>query len=245
MLKHYNKDTTGTTNKASETNVNKSESNILSSVEINPAGPAKKSVILLHGLGADGHDFAPLVQQLGLPDRLSTRFVLPHADIRPVTINQGYKMRAWYDITGHDFHQKADEMGIQTSIEAIKKLIDKEKTMGIPSDQIVLAGFSQGALIALRTGLSLNQRIGGIIALSGYLPEPEAALIQSSTANKQTPIFIGHGTADFVVPYVLGEAMFSVLRHAAYPVEMHTYKDMAHNVCPEEIRDISLWIDKI
>ena len=216
----------------------------LSSVQINPAEKADKCVIWLHGLGADGNDFAPIVPELHLPSRYKVRFVLPHAPVMPVTINQGYEMRAWFDIYHADISAKIDNPGIEQSVASINTLIEHEEAQGISADNIILAGFSQGAVIALITGLLYPKPLAGIIALSGLLPHAETVVKQGSVSNRNIPIFIGHGSQDQIVPERLGRAAYEVLLQAAYPAEWHGYH-MAHSVCTEEIHDISHWIQKI
>lgn len=212
-------------------------------IEIYPDSPVKKSVIWLHGLGADGHDFVPIVPELQLPDALGVRFLFPHAPVMPVTINQGYRMRAWFDIYDAAIAGKIDEAGIKRSIRTVEALILREIERGIPAESIMLAGFSQGAVIALLTGLHHDMPLSGIIALSGYLPHAETILAHAHSANSETPIFIAHGTEDAVVPYMLGEATYLALKKANYPASLHTYA-MPHSVCPDEIADISQWMQQ-
>jgi phospholipase/carboxylesterase len=209
----------------------------LSCIELNPKTPPQASVIWLHGLGADGHDFAPIVDELNLSEELGLRFIFPHAPFRAVTINQGYTMRAWYDIRAINIDREIDEVGMNESLEATKELIAKEIHRGIPENKIILAGFSQGAVIALLTGLSYPHNLGGVIALSGYLPEIP------TKHNAQTPIFLAHGTEDPVVPYTLGLGAGDRLKRAGCNVDWHSYP-MGHSVCREEIVDIKGWIEK-
>lgn len=213
-------------------------------VEINPSVAAEKTIIWMHGLGADGNDFAPIVPELNLPDQLKIRFVFPHAPSIPVTVNGGYVMPAWFDITGSDLAKKADEEGISRSVSQIQKLIENENQRGISSDNIILAGFSQGAVIALNTGMTFHQKLGGIIALSGLLPNPDTIITDAQAINRDTPIFLAHGTQDMMVPIMLGEAAHQLLLNEGYHINWHTYP-MAHGVCPDEIRDISQWIQNI
>lgn len=219
---------------------NESDQESLSCVKIDPKSTATHVVIWLHGLGADGHDFAPIVPELGLSD-LAVRFLFPHAPIMPVTINQGYEMRAWYDITGQSIAAKIDVDGITKSVASIHELIDIQRKAGIPSKHILLAGFSQGALISLAAGLSYPHTLGGIIGLSGYLP---GNCMKLANAQQNTPIFLAHGTQDSVVPYVLGEATRDLLRQTSNPLEWHAYP-MAHSVCAEEILDIGKWMREV
>jgi len=216
----------------------------VSCIEIEPQQTAQKSVIWLHGLGADGSDFVPIVPELKLPASMNIRFIFPHAPTIPVTINNGYEMRAWYDILGLNRESQVDIRGINQSVAIIEKLIKKETARGIPSQHIVLAGFSQGAVMALSTGLRFNERLGGILALSGYLPLAEQTLTDANIANRQTPIFIAHGTEDMVVPHAYGKAAYMALKQANYPVSWHSYA-MPHSVCAEEILDISKWLTDI
>ena len=203
-------------------------------------GPAPKfAVIWLHGLGADGNDFAPIVPELVASDWPAIRFVFPHAPRRPVTINGGISMRAWYDITGMEIAQKQDEKGIRASIGQVEALIERER--GIPPSRILLAGFSQGAAMALSAGLRHAQRLAGIIALSGYLPLEQQLEAERSPANADIPIFVGHGTFDPVVPQTLGMLGRDYLRSLGYAPEWHSYA-MAHQVCAEEISDLRQWI---
>lgn len=216
----------------------------LTTVDIHPAKNAEKCVIWMHGLGADGNDFAPIVPELHLPPHLHVKFVFPHAPIMPITINNGYEMRAWFDIAHNGINADIDHAGISQSVAAINTLIQHETANGIASENIMLAGFSQGAVIALMTGIRFPTRLAGIIALSGLLPHADEAIKQGSAANRDIPIFIGHGTQDQMVPAALGQSAYNTLKHASYPAEWHTYP-MAHSVCPEEIRDISQWMQKI
>jgi len=200
-------------------------------------------VIWLHGLGADGHDFEPVVPQLGLPRDLAVRFVFPHAPAIPVTINNGYIMPAWYDIRQADFGVNHDRAGIQNSARSIQMLIDSEEMHGIKSDRIILAGFSQGAAMALHAGLRQAERLAGIIALSGYLPLADEQQEWTDTACA-TPIFMAHGVHDPVVPFGLGDASRRRLEGLGYRVTWHSFA-MEHQVCGEEIRHIGQWIRSI
>ncbi len=213
----------------------------LTSIEVNPPSTIKHSVIWLHGLGADGNDFVPIVKELHLPDALGVRFVFPHAPIIPITINNGYEMRAWYNISQPDLHDRIDKAGIQQSVSAVHQLIQHEMERGLSATNIILAGFSQGAAIALSTGLCYPQKLGGLIALSGYLPLMEDVLQNATAVNRQTPIFIAHGMEDFLVPEVLSKKVVAALEQAGYPVSSHSYA-MQHTVCLEEVNDISAWM---
>lgn len=199
------------------------------------------SVIWMHGLGADGHDFADIVPQLQLPDTLPVRFIFPHAPFRPITINQGFKMRAWYDIVSLRDLEQEDRIGIQNSQRHIEQLIAQEKRAGIPASRIVLAGFSQGGALALYTGLHYPESLAGMMGLSTYLPLAQELSAVCRAAHPKTPIFLAHGTQDAMVSPDLGEKTRKVLQQAGYPVEWHTYP-MAHQVCASEIQDIRKWL---
>lgn len=213
----------------------------LSYIEVNPPSAIRACIIWLHGLGATSHDFAPIVQELQLPAALGVRFVFPQAPIIPVTINSGFEMPAWYDITAREIDAIVDKPGIMRSVEQVQALIESEVARGIPISNIVLAGFSQGAAMALTVGLNYDQTIGGIIALSGYLPLMADTLQNITEASRQTPIFIAHGTEDVMVPYALGKATYVNLRKANCNVSWHSYT-MAHSVCAPEVADISSWL---
>src|SRR3990167_1663537 len=213
---------------------------MLSAVEIESGQTIKKSIIWLHGLGADGHDFVPITKELQLPSTLAIRFIFPHAPLIPVTINNGYVMRAWYDVTSLTNISHIDKPRIIASISSIESLIEKEVSRGLQSNDIFLAGFSQGAVIALTAGLRFQKPLAGIIALSGYFPLAEETLSLAS-ANTHLPIFLAHGTEDPVVPFILGEMAYQQLVKANYPVDWHSYP-MPHSVCAAEIKDISQWI---
>ncbi|MEJ2172309.1 MAG: alpha/beta hydrolase [Woeseiaceae bacterium] len=203
------------------------------------------SVIWLHGLGADGHDFEPVVPELRLPDTLPLRFVFPHAPVRPVTLNGGMSMRAWYDILSLDRGGPVDVDGIRDSAGILTALIKREQERGIEPARIVVAGFSQGGAIALYTGLRHPERLGGLMALSTYLPMPEtfqAEVVERATPdNRDMPIFMAHGTFDPVLPMQLGSSSAELLRGYGYSIEWHDYP-MAHSVCPQEINDIRAWL---
>ncbi len=213
----------------------------LPAVELETAANPQHSVIWLHGLGADGNDFAPLVPELVAKDWPALRFVFPHAPVRPVTINNGMSMRAWYDIAGFDLHSRQDEAGVRASIREVETLIAREHDRGVPSERIVLAGFSQGGAVALAAGLCHAQRLAGIVALSTYLPIAETVTGERHVANAATPIFWGHGTADPVVAMQRGIDSRNLLQSLDYTVDWHTYP-MAHAVCAEEIADLRRWL---
>jgi len=207
-------------------------------VEIETAPNPRHAVIWLHGLGADGHDFEPIVPQLVRPGWPPLRFVFPHAPVRPISLNGGLPMRAWYDIAGFDLAQRQDEAGIRVSIASVESLIARETGRGVPIANIVLAGFSQGGAIALAAGLRHTRKLAAIIALSTYLPIAETTANERDDANAATPIFMGHGAFDPVVPQYLGERSRDHLREWGYHVDWHSYP-MAHQVCPQEIADLA------
>ena len=208
-------------------------------------GPAPThSVIWLHGLGADGHDFAPIVPELRLPAGKAVRFVFPHATIQPVTINGGMAMRSWYDILTPQLVKREDETGIRASEQAILALIARENTRGVPSANIVLAGFSQGCAMTLHTGIRAPFKLAGLMGLSGYLPLGDLAQAEHQTANLNTPIFLAHGTYDPVVAPERAEISRARLQELGYNVQWHTYP-MPHSVCPEEIADISQFLQSV
>jgi phospholipase/carboxylesterase len=199
------------------------------------------SVLWLHGLGADGHDFAPIVPELVRRDWPALRFVFPHAPVRAVTINGGARMRAWYDILDMNLANRADESGVDASVRQVEALIAREEARGIPASRILLAGFSQGGAIALACALRRASPLGGVIALSTYLPMPQRLVGEATPAARGQPVFMAHGQYDPVVPYVGGEASARLLRDLGLPVDWHAYP-MAHQVCGEEIRDLGDWI---
>lgn len=202
------------------------------------------SIIWLHGLGADGNDFAPIVPELVGPEWPAVRFVFPHAEVMPVTINGGARMRAWYDIVGFNFERmQEDEQGTRRSVAHVEALIAHETQQGIASRRIFLAGFSQGGAIALACGLRYAQPLAGIVALSTYLPLREKTAAELNQANRKTPLWFGHGKADPVVPHALGKLSKDTLAAQGYDVAWHEYP-MPHSVCAEEIRDLSVWLGK-
>ena len=210
-------------------------------VVLHPGTTATSAVIWLHGLGADGFDFVPIVSELRLPPALSTRFIFPHAAPRPVTINNGFVMRAWYDITGFGPDRAEDDVGIRESDGVVRKYIEQQIAQGIPAGKIVIAGFSQGGAIAFQTGLRYPQRLAGIMALSTYLPLRGSLANEASAMNRDVPILMCHGTHDGVVPPSLGEASRDILLSLGYRVDWRSYP-MAHQVCLEEVMDISKWL---
>ncbi len=217
---------------------------LLPRIEIESAPQPTASVIWLHGLGADGNDFANLVPELDLTGCRPIRFVFPHAPTLPVTINGGYVMPAWYDIRGADLISRQDVEGIQKSAQAIAALIENEISRGVAAENIVLAGFSQGCAMALHTGLRFPYRLAGIMALSGYLPLAESLPVERDMANADTPIFMAHGSQDPVVIPARGEASRDLLVGLAYHVQWHSYP-MPHSVHPREVADISAFLKTV
>jgi phospholipase/carboxylesterase len=216
---------------------------LLSSVEIEPAREADAAVIWLHGLGADGHDFEPIVPSLGLDARCAVRFVFPHAPRRAVTINGGLIMRAWYDIRSLSLRREVDERGVRESNEQVVELIRRENARGVRTERIVLAGFSQGGAIALHVGLRHPERLAGILALSCYLVDDEALERERSEAARAIPIFQAHGTFDPMVPLAAGEAARDRLRELGWEPDWRTYP-MGHEVHPQEVRDIGAALER-
>lgn len=214
---------------------------LLPSVEHETAAMPCHTILWLHGLGADGHDFAPIVPELVAQDWPALRFVFPHAPVQPVSINGGTPMRAWYDIHGFDARARQDEAGIRNAIAAVEALIAREHARGVPSERIVLAGFSQGGAVALAAGLRHRQRLAGIVALSTYLPIAGTLAAERSAANAAVPIFWGHGSADPVVLLQRGLDSRLLLEELGYAVDWHTYP-MPHSVCAEEIGDLRHWL---
>ena len=213
-------------------------------IVVDARGDADASVIWLHGLGADAHDFEPLVPELGDELRERVRFVFPNAPHQPVTINNGMVMRAWYDISEADLARRPDEKGVRASGKILAELVDAEVDGGIDSRRVVVAGFSQGGAIALHTGLRYPKRLAGILALSTYLPLHEATRKEAGEANRGIPIFMAHGSQDPVIPLSTSEASRAFLASLGYAVEVHTYP-MPHSVCGEEVRDIDNWLSRI
>jgi len=209
----------------------------LETVELEPSSTAQAAVVWMHGLGADGHDFESLVPELQLPPSLAVRFVFPHAPVRPVTINGGHRMRAWYDVAGFDRRAAQDERGIRESAEAIGALVARERERGIAASRILVAGFSQGGAMALFTALRWPERLGAILALSTYLPLADTLRDELHPANAGVPIFMAHGQLDAVLPQSLGEASRDALRVLGCTVDWHSYP-MPHSVCLEEIADL-------
>ena len=202
------------------------------------------AIIILHGLGADGNDFVPIAKELDLDAVGPVRFVFPHGPTRPVTINGGHVMRAWYDILGSDIARVEDEAGLRASQALVEELIASEKARGIPASRIVLAGFSQGCAMTFMSGLRHPERLAGLLGLSGYLPLAASTGAERSAANADVPVFQAHGSGDQVIPIARAIASRDALTALGYAVEWHAYP-MAHSVCAEEIADINGWLLKV
>jgi len=214
----------------------------LKAIEIETAPNPTASIVILHGLGADGNDFVPIARELDLRSAGPVRFVFPDAPTRPVTINGGYVMRAWYDIFGFDSQQlREDEAGLRESQALVEGLIAKEKSRGVPARRIVLAGFSQGCAMTLMTGLRHDERLAGLVGLSGYMPLAAKAEAERHIANKDVPIFLAHGTQDPVIPIARARASRDALVAMGHAVDWHEYA-MPHSVCAEEIGDLQGWL---
>ena len=216
---------------------------LLDCVEVEPEAEANAAIIWLHGLGADGHDFPPIVPELGLPNGHGVRFVFPHAEPMPVTVNGGMVMPAWYDILGMDFERRVDEAGVRASAARIEHLVDRERKRGIASGRILLAGFSQGGAIALHVGLRSQEALAGIVALSTYIACDANLDEERSPANHEIPIFQAHGSMDPMVPMALGQAARERLEGLGYSVDWHDYP-MQHQVCTEEIQALGAWLQE-
>jgi phospholipase/carboxylesterase len=223
--------------------MNESATALLETVEHETGPNPQWSVLWLHGLGADGHDFAPIVPELVRKDWPALRFVFPHAPQRAVTINNGMRMRAWYDIRDMNLANRADEAGVDASVQQTEALIAREVERGIPASRVLLAGFSQGGAIALATALRRDQPLGGIVALSTYLPMAERLTKEVTAAAPAQPLFMAHGQFDPVVPYAGGDFSAQKLRTLGFSVDWHAYP-MAHQVCAEEIRDLGDWMER-
>jgi phospholipase/carboxylesterase len=216
----------------------------LDAIEIETGPSPTASIVWMHGLGADGSDFVDVVPELRLSASPSVRFVFPHAPMRPVTINAGYVMRAWYDIRDDGGVRREDGAGVRASQKAIEALIERERQRGVSTTAIVLAGFSQGGAMALQTGLRHGERLAGIMALSCSLPLAETLAAEAAPANRDVPIFMAHGTYDPMVPMARAQRAREVLTGLAYRVEWHEYP-MPHSVCMEEIADIAAWLGRV
>lgn len=224
-----------TTNPANDPNA------LLPCVELRTEAEPEWTILWLHGLGADGNDFVPIAQELVRDGWPPLRFVFPHAPVRPVTINGGVPMRAWYDIAALDFAHRADADGVAVSVSQVERLIEREAERGVPPGRVILAGFSQGGAITLAAGLRRSAPLAGLVALSTYLPQREAAAGFITDAARKQPVFMGHGRQDPVVPHDAGEATVATLRGLGVDVEWHDYP-MPHSVSPEEVRDLAAWM---
>ena len=216
---------------------------LLDAIEIETAPQPATSVIWLHGLGADGNDFVPIVRELELPP-VPIRFVFPHAPMQPVTINNGMVMRTWYDIRGADLARREDERGVRASQAFVEALVAREKARGAPARRIILAGFSQGGAIALQSGLRHPERLAGIMALSTYVPIAESLEPEAHAANRDVPIFMAHGLYDPIVPIAAARRSRDLLQSLGYAVEWHEYP-MPHSVAPQELDDIGAWLRRV
>jgi len=217
---------------------------MLPAIEFETGAQPRASLIVLHGLGADGNDFVPVCEALRLDAVGPVRYVLPHAPSRPVTINNGYSMPAWYDILelgGNPGQRREDEAGLRAAQAQVAALIEREVERGVPASRIVLAGFSQGCAVALMTGLRHPHRLAGLAGLSGYLPLAERVATERSAANAQVPIFLAHGAHDPVLPIAFGKASRDTLAALGYDIEWHDYP-IEHSVCLEEIADLNRWL---
>ena len=216
----------------------------LRTIEVGPRDKADACVIWMHGLGADGHDFEPIVPELGLPAGSAVRFIFPNAPVRPVTVNGGLPMRAWYDIINIGVKADEDVEGTRESEAQIIRLIERESERGVPAAKIVLAGFSQGGAIALHTGVRYSQRLAGIMALSTYVPLRGLLEEERHPVNADVPIFMAHGSFDGVVPFDYGKLSRDLLKSLGYAVDWHEYA-MEHSVNMQEVRDIGAWLTKV
>ena len=217
---------------------------LLETVETETGSDPRWSIVWLHGLGADGHDFAPIVPELVRPGWPALRFVFPHAPVRAVTINAGMRMRAWYDIADLDLANRADAAGVEASLTQVGALLDREHARGIPAARTFLAGFSQGGAITLAAGLRRREPLAGLVALSTYLPMTEARAAETlQTEAASQPLFMAHGTGDPVVPLQAGQWSAGVLQRLGFPVEWHAYP-MPHSVCAEEIEALGDWLQR-
>ncbi len=217
---------------------------MLEFIEVETAPNPTVAVIWLHGLGADGNDFVPVVRELDLAGCPPIRFIFPHAETMPVTINNGYVMRAWYDIVVADLTRREDATGVRKSQASIEQLIVAQNEKGIPSERIILAGFSQGCARTLQTGLRYPKKLGGLLCLSGYLPIADSFEAERSAANASIPIFLAHGSSDPIVPISRAITAREILERFGYSVEWHSYP-MPHSVCPQEVVDVSSWIRQV
>ncbi len=217
---------------------------LLENIEIETAPNPTVAIIWMHGLGADGNDFVPLVRELDLSACPAIRFIFPHAETMPVTVNGGYVMRSWYDIVGNDLAKREDEAGLRKSQLQVEALIAREKARGIPASNIVLAGFSQGCAMTLQTGLRHPEQLAGLLCLSGYVPLAQSVPLERDPASAGTPIFMAHGNADPVIPLQRAEQSRDLLTMLGHDVEWHEYP-MQHSLCQQEIDDIGLWLTRV
>jgi phospholipase/carboxylesterase len=217
---------------------------LLEHIQVETTPDPTVAIIWMHGLGADGNDFVPLVQELDYSGLPGIRFVFPHANTIPVTVNGGYVMRAWYDITGAELTRREDEGGLRASQRDIEALIAREVARGIPASRIILAGFSQGCAMTLQTGLRHPDKLAGMLCLSGYLPLAGTVAAERSEASLSVPIFMAHGRQDGVVPLIRAEQSRDALKALGYNIEWHEYS-MQHSLCIEEVRDINAWLRKV
>jgi phospholipase/carboxylesterase len=219
-------------------------SDLLEHIQIETNDNPEIAIIWMHGLGADGNDFVPMVRELDLAGLPGIRFIFPHAKTMPVTINNGYVMRSWYDITGLEAGRREDEGGLRASQKEIEALIEREKARGIPASRILLAGFSQGCAMAIQTGLRHPETLAGLLCLSGYVPLSDKLGTERTEASKAMPIFMAHGRYDNVVPFNRAEASRDLLVSLGYQLEWHEYA-MQHTLCLEEVQHISAWLKKV
>ena len=216
----------------------------LETIELNPAGEPIASIIILHGLGADGADFLSFGDQIDLSSVGPVRYVLPRAPVRPVTINNGYEMRAWYDVLGQQIDRREDEAGLRASMREVQALIDRERARGVAANRIVLGGFSQGCAMALLAGLRYPERLAGLVCMSGYLPLAGSTAAERHDANALVPIFMAHGQRDGVIPIDRASASRDALAKLGYSVQWHEYP-MEHSVCMEEVQALNAWLVKV
>ena len=216
----------------------------LETIEFHPAGDAVASVIILHGLGADGTDFLPMCDQLDLTAIGPVRYLLPRAPVRPVTINGGHRMRAWYDVLGAQLDKREDETGLRATMRQVQLLIEREVARGVPARRIVLGGFSQGCAMTLLAGLRYPQRLAGLLGMSGYLPLAASTAADRHAANAEVPVFLAHGQRDGVIGLDRAVASRDALAKLGYQVEWHEYP-MEHSVCMEEVEEINAWLLRV
>ena len=219
-------------------------STALQTIELDPGAAPRATVVILHGLGADGTDFLPVADEMQLDAVGPVRFVFPRAPVRPVTINGGHAMRAWYDILGADIVKREDEAGLRESMRLVGQVVEREVARGVPARRIVLAGFSQGCAVTLGAGLRHHERLAGLAGLSGYVPLADTTGTERHPANQRTPVFLAHGRNDGVVPMARGTAGRELLLGLDQPVEWHDYP-MEHSVCMEEVQALNRWLLKV